>query len=102
LAAKPDGRAVRHDDLLLVTYRTDAMGKVVGYTVARSNQRTFDFNGAVPEPAVIVRAVEALDPPPAPAPVLPFPSAADYAANDPEDYRRQCEQVDGDGPDKAA
>jgi hypothetical protein len=46
--------------------------------------------------------MEALDPPPAPAPVLPFRSAADYAVNDPEGYRRQCRDVDGDGPDKAA
>jgi hypothetical protein len=102
LATKPDGRALRHDDLLLVTYRTDAAGKVVGYRVARSNQRTFDFDGAVPEPAAIVLAVEVLDPPPAPAPFLPFRSAADYAANNPEGYRRQCEEVDGNGPDKAA
>jgi hypothetical protein len=102
LATKPDGRVLRHDDLLLVTYRTDTAGKVVGYTVARSNQRTFDFDGVLPEPAAIVRALEALDPPPAPAPVLPFRSAADYAANDPEGYRRQCGDVDGDGPDKAA
>jgi hypothetical protein len=102
LATRPDGRALRHDDLLLVTYRTDRGGKVVGYTVARSNERTFDFDGAVPEPTAIVRAVEALDPPPAPAPVLPFRSAADYAANDSEGYRRHCEEVDGNGPDKAA
>lgn len=102
LAARPDGRALCHDDLLLVTYRADTTGKVVGYTVARSNQRTFDFDGALPDPAAIVQAVQALDPPPAPAPVLPFRSAADYAANDAEGHRRQREDVDGDGPDKAA
>jgi hypothetical protein len=73
----------------------------VGYSV-RSNQRSFDFDGVLPEPATIVRAVEALAPPPEPAPVLPFRSAADYAANDPEGYRRQCEEMDGNGPDRAA
>jgi hypothetical protein len=51
LATKPDGRALGHDDLWLVTYRSDTTGKVVGYTVARSNQRTLHFDGAVPEPA---------------------------------------------------
>jgi hypothetical protein len=102
LTARPDNRALCHDDLLLVTYRTDNKGKVIGYAVARSNQRAFDFDGVMPEPAAIVLAVQALDPPPAPVPVLPFRSAADYAANDLEGYRRQCEDVDGDGPDKAA
>jgi hypothetical protein len=98
LATRPDGRALCHDDLLLITYRTDSTGKVVGYRVAHSNERTFDFDGSLPELAAIVRAVEALDPPP----VLPFRSAADYAANDPDGYRRQCKDLDNDGPDKAA
>jgi hypothetical protein len=101
LVTRPDGRALGHDDLLLVTYRTDSTRKVLGYSV-RSNQRTFDFDGVVPEPAAIALAVQALDPPPVPAPALPFRSAADYAANDPESYRRQCEEMDGNGPDKAA
>jgi hypothetical protein len=58
-------------------------GKVVGYTVARPNQRTFDFDSALPEPAVIVRGIQALDSPAAPAPVLAFRSAADQSAEVP-------------------
>ena len=101
LATRPDGQSVHHD-FLLVAHRTDTAGDVVGYTVARSNGRTFDFDSVLPEPNAIIRAVQALDPPPAPAPVLPFRSAADYAANDPDGYRLQCEEIDGNGPDKAA
>lgn len=101
LAMRHSDRSVGLGDVFLVTLRTDRTRQVSGYTVARPNRRTFEFEGALPEPAAIVQAVQALDPPAPLAPMLPFRSAADYAANDPDAYYRQCEDLDGPGPDNA-